>query len=153
MSRDTSLAPFRSSALTTDPFFRAVDSLFGDDLFRPLRALSERRAEQGWFPPVDIRENEDAYVVTVELPGLTKKDVDVTVENSILTVSGERQWEKASEKETYHRTERAFGRFSRSFTLPHQVEAEKVKASFEDGLLTVSIPKAEQAKPRRIAIS
>jgi HSP20 family protein len=153
MTRDTSLAPFRPSTLTTDPFFRAVDSLFGEDFFRPLRALTERRGEQGWLPPVDIRETEEAYLVTAELPGLTKKDVDVTVENSILTLSGERRWEKSSESETYHRMERAFGRFSRSFTLPHQVEADKVKANFKDGLLTVSIPKAEQAKPRRIAIT
>ena len=96
---------------------------------------------------------DDAYRIQVELPGLSKEDVQITLENSVLRLSGERKFEKDTKKENYHRIERTYGTFSRSFALPTQVSSDKVEAKFEDGVLSIVVPKAEQAKPRRIAIA
>jgi HSP20 family protein len=102
---------------------------------------------------VDIQETEEGYRLTAELPGLTKDDINITLENNVLRLSGERKFEKDVKKESYHRIERAYGTFGRSFVLPQQVSSDKVEAAFKDGILTVTVPKAEQAKPRKIAIA
>src|SRR6202034_3007172 len=102
---------------------------------------------------VDIQETADAYRIQAELPGLTKEDIHVTLENSVLRLSGERKWEKDVKKENYHRIERTYGSFARSFALPNQVSSDKVEASFANGVLSVVVPKAEAAKPRQISIS
>ena len=104
------------------------------------------------MPAIDVRESDDELVVSADLPGLTKKDIEVTVEDNRLTVSGERKWDEETRNDRYHRIERAYGRFSRTLTLPSAVDAEKVEASFKDGILNVTIPKAEQAKRKQIAV-
>ena len=138
------------SPLFSDPFFRGFERLFNDDL--PSR-WNEGAATGRWIPPVDVREHDDALEFTAELPGLAKDDLDITVEDRVLTLSGERKFESGEDKNGYHRIERSYGSFTRSFTLPQEVEQDKVTAVFKDGLLTVRIPKTEQAKPRKIEIS
>lgn len=131
-------------------FSRLFDEAFNDMLQG--HEGSEETTRRGWMPPVDIRETEDALFLTAELPGLTKDDVEITVEDHTLTLRGERKLEKDVQKESYHRIERAYGTFSRTFSLPTNIDTEGVSASFEDGVLQVEIPKAEEAKPRKIAI-
>jgi HSP20 family protein len=129
-----------------DPFFRLFDTFLNQDM------AGEDVSNRAWLPPVDIQETEEAYRLTAELPGLTKEDINITLENNVLRLSGERKFEKDARKESYHRIERTYGAFSRSFALPHQVSSEKVTASFENGVLTLTVPKAEQARPRKITI-
>ncbi len=129
---------------------RFFDQAF-DEFLSPL-AGSEELSSRGWLPPVDIRETDEALALHAEIPGLTKDDVNITLENNVLTISGERKFEKDAKKDNYHRIERAYGAFSRSFSLPANVRTDQVRASFKDGVLTVSLPKAEEAKPRRIEI-
>ncbi len=105
-----------------------------------------------WLPAVDIRETEDALLVHAELPGIDKKDIHVDVRDGVLTISGERKYEKDVKEESVHRTERAYGRFSRSFSLPHTVDADKVEAKMKDGVLEIRLPKTESAKPKAIEI-
>ena len=100
----------------------------------------------------DISEDENEYVIKAELPELKKEEVKVTVENGVLTISGERKFEKEENKKKYHRVERAYGRFVRSFALPEDADASKVKAEFKDGMLTVHLPKSEKAKPKQIEV-
>jgi HSP20 family protein len=101
---------------------------------------------------VDIREQNDAYLVEVELPGLSKDDVKITMENNILTVQGEKKQEKEEKRGNYHRTERVYGSFQRSFTLPSSVKNEKIEAQYKNGILTVTLPKVEEAKPKAIEV-
>lgn len=144
----TRWTPTGTFLTTRDPFARMLDSVFGEGLY-PSEDVSNRT----WMPSVNIRETEQAFFVEAELPGLTKKDIDITLENNILKLSGERRFEKDTNEESYHRVERSYGSFLRTFSLPSQVNAESVKASFKDGVLTIEVPKAEEAKPRKIAIN
>jgi len=105
-----------------------------------------------WAPAVDIRETEDALLMQVELPGIDKEDVTLEVKDGVLTVSGERRYEKNVTEENVHRIERAYGKFTRSFSLPRNVDAEKVEASMNNGILEVRLPKHDSAKPKAIAI-
>lgn len=105
-----------------------------------------------WTPMTDILETKDALVFRAELPGLTEKDVSVELENGVLTISGERKFEEETKEKNYHRVERAYGKFTRAFTLPPNVEADKIKATFNDGLLELNIPKKEEAKPKKITL-
>jgi HSP20 family protein len=105
-----------------------------------------------WMPAMDLVETEDHFVLRADLPGLNEGDVNIEVEDGVLTVSGERKAEHETTKEGYHRVERAFGTFSRSLTLPEGVDAEAVTASFDRGVLEIRIPKPEQRKPRKISI-
>jgi HSP20 family protein len=113
---------------------------------RPAEAFGD------WAPALDAFEDKDKYTVSVELPGLKKEDINVTVHDGVLTVSGERKSEKEVKEGTVHRTERYYGKFSRSVSLPAAVRAEKVAANYRDGVLTVEIPKAEEAKPKQIEV-
>jgi HSP20 family protein len=140
--------PVTSSLVSREPFFRMVDSLFNEFV----NGASEDVASRAWVPAVDIQETEDAYRLHAELPGLTKDDIQITLENNVLRLSGERKLEKDVKRDNYHRVERTYGTFSRAFTLPSQVNAEGVQATFENGVLTLTVPKSESAKPRRIAI-
>ncbi len=133
---------------TRDPFTRFMDTFLGEAL-QPSEDVSNR----AWMPLVNIRETDGAFFVEAELSGLTKKDIEITLENNLLKLSGERRFEKDAKEENYHRIERSYGTFLRTFSLPSQVNAEGVKASFKDGILTVEVPKAEEAKPRKIAIN
>jgi HSP20 family protein len=105
-----------------------------------------------WTPAVDIAEHDDEYLVKVELPGVNKDEVKLTLENNILTIRGEKKQEKETKKENYHRVERSYGSFQRSFTLPAAVKADKIDASYKDGILTVSLPKAEEAISKQIEV-
>jgi HSP20 family protein len=105
-----------------------------------------------WMPAMDLVETDDHFVLRADLPGLSESDVNIEVEDRVLTVSGEREAEHETSKEGYHRVERAFGSFSRSLTLPEGVDPEAVEASFDRGVLEVRIPKPEQRKPRKISI-
>lgn len=105
-----------------------------------------------WAPAVDITEDEKEYVVTAELPEIKKEEVKVTVENGILTISGERKFEKEEKGKRYHRIERSYGSFQRSFDLPDDADPEKVDAKFSEGTLKVHVAKSEQSKPKQIEI-
>lgn len=106
-----------------------------------------------WAPSVDIEEQEDKYLIKADLPGVEKKDIEVKYENGVLSIRGEKKTEKETGKGTkQHRTERFHGTFARSFTLPDAVKADQVDASYKDGVLTLSIPKQEEAKPKSIDI-
>ena len=145
MNNVTRWNPTTAYLTTREPFFRMFDSFFNSD--------AQGEETRAWVPPVDIQENGDAYLFHAELPGMSKEDIHITLENSVLRLSGERKFEKDAKKENYHRVERTYGTFTRTFTLPTQVDPEQVQAAFENGILTITVPKAEQAKPRRIAIS
>jgi HSP20 family protein len=110
-------------------------------------------AMRRWIPPMDLVETEDDFVLRVDLPGLSQDDVNIELENNVLTVSGERKAEHEERKEGYYRVERASGVFQRSLTLPEGVDPESVRANFERGVLEVRIPKPEERKPRKVAIS
>lgn len=105
-----------------------------------------------WAPSCDIYEEGDSIVVKAELPGVEKSDIDVQVENNVLTLRGERKREKEVKSENLYRTERFYGAFSRSFTLPVTVDTEKIQAEYKDGVLQVTLPKVDAAKPRRINV-
>ena len=105
-----------------------------------------------WIPAVDVVEEQNIYVVKVELPGVSKDDVKITLESNILTIRGEKKAENEVKEKNYHRTERSYGSFQRSFTLPTTVKIDKIDAIYEDGILTVSLPKAEEAKPKQIEV-
>lgn len=107
---------------------------------------------KAWTPAVDIKETDDTLQFGVELPGLAKENVEITVENNVLTIAGERKFEKEAKGESYHRLERSYGAFSRSFTLPTGVRTEKIDATFDQGILTIKLPKEEATKPRKISI-
>ena len=105
-----------------------------------------------WVPPVDVVENENELVVKADVPGIKFEDIDVKIENGTLTLRGERKAEKISDKGGWHRMERSYGSFVRYFTLPDTVDAEHVKAGYEAGVLTITLPKKEIAKPRAIKV-
>lgn len=129
---------------------REIDRLF-DDMLRPGDGDETRTAL--WTPRTDISETEDHYVLRMDMPGLSKKDLTIELRNDTLTVSGERRSEHEEKKENVYRVERSYGRFFRSFTLPHAGDTEKVKARMKEGVLTIEVPKREESKPRRIEIS
>ena len=105
-----------------------------------------------WVPAMDLVETDDHFVLRADLPGLSQDDVNIEVEDRVLTVSGERRAEHESKSEGYHRVERAYGAFSRSLTLPEGIDADAVEATFDRGVLEVRIPKPEQRKPRKVSI-
>jgi HSP20 family protein len=123
-----------------DEFDRLVERAFGRERTSP------------WMPAMDVYETEDKLVVTVELPGIDAKDVEVSVEDSTLTVSGKREFTTEVKEEHYHRIERRYGSFSRAVTLPQTVDTSKVNADVDKGILTIEVPKAEKAKPKKIQI-
>lgn len=136
----------RSPWLGRDPFVQFMDNFIQGE-------ASQEVSNRSWSPAVDIRETEEAFLVHAELPGLSKDDVEITLENNILKLTGERRFEKDVEEKEYHRIERAYGAFTRAFSLPSRVDSNGVAASFADGVLTITVPKVEEAKPRRISIA
>lgn len=117
-------------------------------------ALGSAPSLSGWTPAVDVRETGDEYLVIAELPGMSPDNVEVTVENGVLSISGEKkeEFEEGDKRSDRHVYERRYGRFQRNFSLPRSVDADGVKAEFENGLLRVTLPKAAVAKPRKIKI-
>jgi HSP20 family protein len=133
-------------------------SLFPSSSFRMLedtlnRFFSEPASSRPWTPAVDIRETENELVLKADLPEMKLEDLDIRLENGTLTLKGERKFEKKEEDRGYHRIERSYGSFVRAFSLPDYVDAEKVGADYRDGVLTVTIPKKEVAKPRAIKVN
>ncbi len=139
--------PFREIATLQDRLNRA----FGTALGRPEREDEMNLA--AWAPPVDIAEEKDRILITAELPGFSEKEIEIQMENGMLTLRGERKFEKETDSKSYHRVERSYGQFVRSFSLPNNVDRDKIKANFSNGLLKVELPKREDAKPRTIAIT
>lgn len=138
--------PFRDLMTTQKEFER----LFRE-AFSPMQGETEV-STRSWAPPVDIYETEDAIILKAELPGIDPKDVEVRVEDNTLYLKGERKFEKEVKEQNYHRVERSYGSFARSFSLPNSINADQVKAEFKDGLLTLTMPKREEAKPKTIKI-
>lgn len=139
-----------------DPF-REVRSL-QDEVNRLFTSAyrSENRDEMtggAWYPKVDIFENTDSLVLEAELPGMTREDFELSFENNVLTLKGERRLAKKDERDNYHRVERAYGSFTRSFTLPPTVTPEGAKAEIADGVLHISLPKREETKARKIEVT
>jgi HSP20 family protein len=116
------------------------------------RLLSEPRTGRPWSPAVDIYETEDELVLKADVPEVDLKDIDVRVENQTLTLVGERKFEHETNGKGYHRIERSYGQFTRSFSVPPSVDTEKVSAEYKNGVLTVKLPKKEAAKPRQVKI-
>ena len=110
-------------------------------------------ARGAWSPSVDIYEDKDRLIVEAELPGMNRDDFELTVENNVLTLRGERKFEKKTDGDNYHRVERSYGSFTRQFTLPQTVTAEGATADFENGVLRVALPKREETKARKIEIT
>jgi len=130
-----------------DPFanLRVFEDAFG-------RILSEPQANRPWSPAVDVFENENELVFVADLPGANLDDIDVRVENQTLTIAGERPFEAREGAKSFHRSERNFGKFARSFAVPNTFDTEKIAASYKNGVLSVSLPKREAAKPRQIKV-
>jgi HSP20 family protein len=108
---------------------------------------------RGWTPALEVHEDKEGYTVRTELPGMKREEIEVSIQDGTLVISGERKAETVKEGTEVHRQERNFGKFTRVLTLPAAVAAEKVKASYKDGILTVVVPKAEEAKPKQITVS
>jgi len=147
-----------------------MTNLIAWDPFREFRTLQERfnRAFGGattparrdeemslgaWMPPVDIAEDKDRILLTAELPGFKEDQIAIQMEGGVLTLRGERKFEEEKDGRNYHRVERAYGQFVRSFTLPNNVDREAIEANFSDGLLQIELPKREESKPRQIPIT
>lgn len=120
---------------------------------RPATFDREDMLNSGWSPRVDIYEDKERLVLEAELPGMSSDDFDISVENNVFTLKGERKFEKKTEGDNYHRVERSYGSFTRSFTLPQSVTAEGATADFDNGVLKVSLPKREETKARKIEIT
>jgi len=127
-----------------------MSRLFDDTLFR---GRTDQSALTTWAPAVDIYETEHELVVKADLPDVDEKDLDVRVENNILTIRGERKFEKTVSEDNYLRIERSYGSFSRSFSLSNSVNTDAIKADYRNGVLTLTIPKREEAKPKQVKVS
>lgn len=142
MNKLTMWNPLVDFPASTGRLFRVVDSLFRDG----------SGDQDVWLPPVDLAETDDAYLLTAELPDVPGEDVKVVVRDGVLTLQGERKREDKKDGTTWHVVERVYGRFSRSFTLPKNADGERVSAEFRNGVLTVTIPKRDDYKPREISV-
>ena len=157
MQTGTGLAPMKTfrEFVATDPFRafqQRFNRLFGDTGVAPFPP-DESLSLAAWAPACDIFETADEIVVKAELPGVKKEDVKLTIENNVLSLRGETKFEAETKKENYHRVERSYGEFCRSFTLPSGIDTKNVNAEFKDGLLRVKLPKSEEAKPKAIEVS
>ncbi|MGB2980769.1 MAG: Hsp20/alpha crystallin family protein [Candidatus Zixiibacteriota bacterium] len=138
--------PVRDVVSVQDEMSRLFDDVFGQ---RPARV---QWTDGVWKPSVDVTEDKDNVVVRAEMPGLNKDDVKISVQDSILTLKGEKKQEKEEKETDYHRIERSYGSFCRSFQLPTTVRADKIKADYKDGVLSIILPKTEEVKPKEIPI-
>jgi HSP20 family protein len=132
--------------------FRTLQARLFEPFFGRFNFLDDALSASNWAPPVDVAEENDKILVKVEVPGMEEKDLKVTFEDGLLTVTGERQFERKDER-SYHRIERAYGSFTRTFSLPRSVDAGAIVANYRNGVLEIEIPKKEEAKPKQIAIN
>jgi HSP20 family protein len=137
-----------SAALTYDPFTGL--RLFEDAV---TRLMSEPSAGRPWAPAVDILETEDAIILKADIPDVKIEDIDIRVENNTLSLKGHRKFEKDEKVKGFHRLERSYGDFVRTFALPNTVDNEKVTADYKNGVLSISLPKKEAAKPRQVKVA
>jgi len=128
-----------------------LNHLFDDSFFQPSRS-DDGLGLGTWHPVVDMFDEDDRIVIKAELPGMDKNDIAVDVKDRVLTLSGERTHDNAVKEENYYRRERAYGKFQRAFSLPVDVDSDKIKADFKDGLLKIEVPKPEKQKPKEITI-
>jgi HSP20 family protein len=144
----TRFDPFRDLAILQD----RMNRLFNDAGSSALRRDDDVLSRGTWLPPVDIFEHDGKLVLKAELPDMSREDIDVTVENSTLTIRGERKLDSEIKQENFHRVERAYGAFSRSFSLPNKVDSTQISAEYRNGVLTVRLPFREEAKPRSVKV-
>ena len=138
-------SPFRDLVNMQREVGRLFDGLLGD----PDR---DRNMMTSWSPSADVIENNNYYLIKVELPGVSKNDVKITLRENVLTIKGEKKAEKEEKDHNYHRIERSYGSFERAFSIPSNVKGEKIDASYKDGVLTVTLAKVEEAKPKEIEV-
>lgn len=137
--------PFRELRTMQDQMNRMLDMAWN-------REFGEELKEGVWQPPVDIYEDEHSVVIKAEIPDVDQKDIDIRIENNTLTIRGERKHSSEVKKENYYRVERYFGQFQRSFSLPQSIDQEQVQASCDKGILTITLPKREETKPKQISV-
>lgn len=137
----------RSGDWTAMPSMRFFDRFFEDF------GLPEPADDRQWFPTIDVSETDDHVIVRAEVPGMDKKDINITMSEGLLTIQGEKKQEKEEEKENYRFVERRYGSFSRTLRVPVGVDADKIEAGYKDGVLKIAIPKSESEKSRKIEIS
>ena len=138
--------PYRELSTFADRFNRALGSATARD-------RDEEMSLGAWIPPVDIAEDRERITLTAELPGFREDQVKIQMEGGVLTIRGERKFEEEKDGRNFHRIERSYGQFVRSFTLPNNVDREQIRASFDNGLLRIEMPKTAEARPREIKIS
>jgi HSP20 family protein len=138
--------PFRDMVSIQDEMNKLFDDFFGRPLVRP------GWTEGVWSPSVDVSEDKDNVIIKAEMPGVSKDDVKISVQDNVLTLKGEKKQEKEEKDKNYHRIERSYGSFCRSFQLPTTVKTDKIKASYKGGVLSVTLPKTEEVKPKEIPI-
>jgi HSP20 family protein len=154
----TQVAPIRTfrSLMGPDPIRELFDLQRGiNRLFEDTVGTSSSSAATGlstWTPAVDVYEDEDGFLIKCELPEVAREDVKVNLDNNLLSISGERKLEHEEKRDGYHRVERSYGQFYRSFTLPSNVNVEAINAEFRDGVLRMKLPKKEEAKPKQIQV-
>jgi HSP20 family protein len=139
--------PFREFSTLQDRMNRLFRESYGPE------GREETLNNTSFAPPVDVYEDEHRVHLKIEVPGVDEKDIDVRIENNVLTVHGERKFEKEEKQENFRRVERQYGSFTRTFTLPTTVDAEKVAASYDKGILKIALPKKAEAKPKQIKVS
>ncbi len=134
-----------------DTMQKRMNRLF-NDFFGGREGESDELTLSTWLPSVDVIENDDAFVIEAELPGMTKDDIKISIANDVLSIRGEKKIEKEDKKKSYYRMERSYGSFSRTFPLPGNVKTDKIDAEFKNGVLIVTVPKSEEAKPKQIDV-
>jgi HSP20 family protein len=130
------------------PWYRLLD-----DVFNIRQDFDVQGFGTGWIPAVDVEEKEDEYRFFAEMPGMKREDVKITLSENVLTITGEKKTTHKSNDKKYHRLERSYGTFQRSFSLPHLIQADKISATVKDGILEIVVPKSEEAKPREISVT
>jgi HSP20 family protein len=149
---DTDMAIIRWEPLRNLVTAQSEFDRFIREAFSPVTGEGEV-STRTWAPPVDIYEDGDNLVLKAELPGVNPDDVEIRVEDNTLYLKGERKFEKEVKEQSYHRVERSYGTFTRTFSLPNSIDADKVTANYKDGVLTLTMPKKEEAKPKTIKIN
>lgn len=150
MTTLTRYVPFRSPLADVAVLQNRLNSIFSD--FARPESEQESLAMGNFIPPVDVYEDAQHLVLKLEVPGIKQEDLNVQVENQTLTIKGERKFEKDEKEENFHRIERRYGSFARTFTLPQTVDTGAVKASYDHGVLTISLAKKEAAKPKQVKV-